>query len=154
MYRFARHALLLSFCTLFAGCAQMGGGGGSDSSSNSKLTTQAPTDTELAAYASRHNFPTTQPGDDLRVAALISHDRATLRLYNFSNEPLADVNVWVNHAWLQHVSGIGANGSVTIKTIDLYNAFGKNFSSQAEPVSRVQLEIGNRFYNAMGPVTE
>jgi len=77
-----------------------------------------------------------------------------LRLYNFSNNPLAQVDVWVNGAWMQHVRGIGASGSVIIKTADMYNAFGKNFASQSEPVTRVQLVIGDKFYNTMGPVTQ
>jgi hypothetical protein len=145
----ARHIFaILASCLFLAGCAQSGQDG------NSKLTAEAPTPTELAAYAARHKFPQTQPSDDLKVAALLSLDRTSIRIYNFSNEPLPEVDVWVNRAWLQHVRGIGANGSVTIKTADLYNAFGKNFSSQSEPVSKVQLEIDGRFYNAMGPVTE
>jgi hypothetical protein len=144
-----RHTLVILISSLFlAGCTQSGQDG------NAKLTAEAPTATELAAYAARHKYPQTQPSDDLKVAALISSDRTTLRLYNFSNEPLPEVDVWVNRAWLQHVRGIGANGSVTIKTSDLYNAFGKNFSSQSEPVSKVQLELDGKFFNAMGPVTQ
>ena len=130
------------------GCA------GSNNDGSAKMTAEALTPTELAAYAASHSFPTTAPSDELRVAAIISPDRTQLKLYNFSNAPLADVDVWVNGAWMQHVRGIGASGSVIIKTTDLYNAFGKNFAGQSEPVSRVQLGIGDKFYNTMGPVTQ
>jgi len=44
-------------------------------SDSAKMTAEAPTDTELAAYAASHQFPTTQPSDHLRVAAIISSDR-------------------------------------------------------------------------------
>jgi len=110
--------------------------------------------TELAAYAASHEYPATRPSNDLRVAALVNSDRSEIKIYNFTNDPLADVDVWVNSSWTQHVRGIGANGSVVVKTSDLYNHFGKSFAGQAEPVSRVQLNLAGSFYNVMGPVTE
>jgi hypothetical protein len=141
-----------------AGCALAGttilGCAASNKDGSSKMTADALTPTELAAYAASHHCPSTPASDDLRVAAVISPDRSELKLYNFSNAPLASVDVWVNGAWMQHVRGIGASGSVILKTTDLYNAFGKNFASQSEPVSKVQLGIGDKFYNAMGPVTQ
>lgn len=147
MRRLSRIAAGILLGTAAVGCESNGG-------ASAKLTAEALTPTELAAYAASHPFPTTQPSDHLRVAAIVNSNRTELKLYNFSNSPLADVDVWVNGAWCQHVRGIGASGSVIIKTSDLYNAFGKNFAGQSEPVSRVQLAIGDKFYNAMGPVTQ
>ncbi len=142
-----------TLAVILTGAALVGcGGAGHDGSA--KTTADALTPTELAAYAASHKIPTTPATDELRVAALISADRSTIRLYNFTSSPLAEIDVWVNGAWLQHVRGIGANNSVMVKTTDLYNAFGKNFASQSEPVTRVQLHIGGKFYNAMGPVTQ
>ncbi len=112
------------------------------------------TNTELAAYAASHPYPTTQPVQDLKVAALVSSDRATIRIYNFSDHPLGGINVWINGAYVIRVRGLTANGSVVIKTSDLYNAFGKTFASQNEPVSRVQLQAETGFYNVMGPVSQ
>ena len=131
-----------------AGCA------GPNQAGSAKMTADALSPTELAAYAARTPYPQTSPGNELRAAAIVSGDRSALKIYNFSNEPFAEVDVWVNGAWLQHVRGIGANGSVIVKTSDLYNAFGKNFSGQSEPMTKVQIRIGDRFYNAMGPVSE
>lgn len=146
MYRIGILSVAALLAVFAVGCAASG--------ENSKTTAQAPTDTELAAYAARTKYPDLQPTDDLRVAALISPDRSSVKIYNFTNQPLPNVDVWVNKAWLQHVDGIGANGSVIIKTADLYNAFGKTFASQSEPLTKVQLKIGDHFYNTMGPVAQ
>jgi hypothetical protein len=141
--------------TLLCGAALVGcnaGNGNADSSA--RMTAEAPTDTELAAYSASHPYPSTQPTQEIKVAAIASPDRSTIKLYNFSNQPLSEIDVWVNGSWLQHVRGLPANGSVVLKTTDLYNAFGKNFSSQKEPVSRVQLKSSTGFYDVMGPVAQ
>jgi len=147
------HRVLYAAIYLFAGISIFGCAE-SNRDTSSKMTADAMSPTELAAYAASHHYPSMPATDDLRVAAIVSPDRSELKLYNFSNAPLADVDVWVNGSWMQHVRGIGASGSVIIKTSNLYNAFGKNFAGQSEPVSRVQLRTGDKFYNAMGPVTQ
>ena len=141
---------VVASCLWLVGCASSD----SNQPDGNKMSAEAPTATEMAAYSASHPYPTTQARDDMRVAAIISTDRSMLRLYNFTNTPLADVEVWVNGAWCHHIRGVSANSSVVVRTTDLYNAFGKNFSSQSEPVSRVQIRIGSDFYNCMGPVTQ
>lgn len=120
----------------------------------SKSSAAPMTDTERAAYAASHAYPTSQPSSDLHLAALVSPDRSTLKIYNFSNKPLGEVDVWVNRTYLVHVRSLTPNGSVSIRTADLYNAFGKNFSSQADPMSSVQVLADGVFYNVWGPVTQ
>jgi hypothetical protein len=140
-----RFTLATLTAALLTGCAN---------SDTPKMTTDAAGPTELAAYAASHEFPATRPSNDLRVAALVSPDRSVIKIYNFTNDPLADVDVWVNGSFAQHIRGLGANGNVVVKTSDLYNHFGKSFASQSEPVSRVQIKVGDSLYNTMGPITE
>ncbi|HWE04791.1 MAG TPA: hypothetical protein VG326_20465 [Tepidisphaeraceae bacterium] len=144
----SRLAFILLCGAAVAGC------NGANSDSSAKMTAEAPTDTELAAYAASHPYPATQPAQEVKVAAIASPDRSTIKLYNFSNQPFSEIDVWVNGSWLQHVRGLPANGSIIIKSSDLYNAFGKNFASQKEPVSRVQLKTNGGFYDVMGPVAQ
>jgi len=151
IFRNARVAIVLLCGAALAGC-NAGNGGNGDGST--RLTAEAPTDTELAAYSASHPYPTTQPSQEIKVAAIASPDRNQIKLYNFSNHPFSEVDVWVNGSWLQHIRGLPANGSVIIKATDLYNAFGKNFAGQKEPVSRVQLKTSTGFYDVMGPVAQ
>jgi len=150
MLRLAKYTLVLAGASALAGCQSTDQQDGTAT----KLTAQAPTDTELAAYAASHPFPTSQTAEDSKLAAIASTDRQTIRLYNFTDKPYGDIDVWVNGSWVQHVSGLPANGSVIIKTIDLYDAFGKNFAGQKEPVARVQIRTENSVLNVLGPVTQ
>src|SRR4051794_26785610 len=82
-----------------------------NSGTSTKMTGQAPTPTEMAAYAGRHNYPSSPATDDLRIAAIVSTDKNSIRLYNFSNEPLGEVDVWVNGAFVHHIVALPAKGS-------------------------------------------
>lgn len=155
LYRAAKSTRFTVFaCLTLAGVINGGCAPTEKADTTAKQTVIAPSATELAAYAGSHTFPTTRPSDELRVAALVSSDRGSIHIYNFSNAPLPEVDVWVNGAWVQHVRGISGNGHVIIRTAELYNSFGKNFAGQAEPVTRVQFVVGDKFFNAMGPVTQ
>jgi len=148
MQYFTRSAWSILAMVALVGCQ------GPDTSPNSKMTDVAPTNTELAAYAGAHAFPTTRPTHETKVAAIISADRSALHLYNFGNEALSPVDVWVNRAYVVHLRGIPANGSVIVKTADLYNALGKSFASQSDPIGQVNLLTPTEFYNVMGPVAQ
>lgn len=146
--RLAKYALALAGAAALAGCQA------NEMADGNKQTAQAPTDTELAAYAAAHPFPSSQQAQDSKIAAIAAPDRASIRLYNFSDKPYSEVDVWVNGSWVQHVRGIPANGSVVINSVNLYNAFGKNFASQKEPIARVQIRTENGMLNAMGPIAQ
>ncbi|MDB5354360.1 MAG: hypothetical protein JWN24_813 [Phycisphaerales bacterium] len=154
------HYVLAAFAAAaIAGCASTNSDGGKTSATEpngpARMTAEAPTSTEMAAYAGAHVFPSNMtPSSDLRAAALVSADRNAIKVYNFSGEPLHDVEVWVNGAYVQRVQGIPASGSVTIRTINLYNGMGRNFASQSEPVSRVQVRDSRGLYNLLGPASE
>lgn len=149
MLGFKHYAASMVTALALVGCASP------DANENAgRLTAEAPTNTELAAYAASHPYPSTQPTETVNVAAIASPDRSSIKLYNFTNRSFQDAKVWVNGGWLFHVQGLPANGSVVLNTSDLYNAIGKSFASQKEPISRVQIETPHGFYNALGPVSQ
>ncbi len=146
-----RPTLVLAALTCMAGCAATG----QSSRNSAKMATAEPTSEQLAAYAGRHAFPSTQPAqDNLRAAAIISRDHKTLKVYNFSKEPIPESEVWINGAYVTQIPGVAPQSNVDISTKRAYNAFGQNFSETSEPVSRVQIKTDQGLYNALGPATE
>ena len=115
---------------------------------------QAMTDTNLAAYAGNAKYPQTQPRSDWRVAAIVSKDRKTIKIYNFEGQALRTVNLWVNGAYVQPIQGVPARGRTIIRTDKLYNALGDTFAKRAPEVSQVQLETRDGLYPLLGPATE
>ena len=147
-----RYSLIALTLLSIVGCGPKNSGG---AGSNEKMTAQAPTPTELAAYAGHATYPSSQQANnDLRAAAVVSPNRDAIKIYNFTAQPLRSVDVWINGAYVQHVAGIPPQGSVTVRSTDLYNGLGKSFASQQEPVSRVQVKTSDGFYNVMGPASE
>ena len=152
-----RHALaVLTVGMLVIGCA--GGGNRRQAASNATPTMDPPamamSDTSLAAHAGGATFPSERPSNDRRVAAIVSADRRTIKLYNFENEPIRAVNVWINGAYVQPLRTIPAHSKAPIRTEKLFNKDGYRFSNRGEEVTRVQLETSEGLFNAMGPATE
>lgn len=134
-----------------AGCAPQNDG----SSNSARATTQAPTVTELAAYAASRHFPTSAPSQaDLHVAAIVNRSTGIIKLYNFDAAAIRNIDVWVNQAFVLHVAALAPNASVEIKLADMYNAVGRNLASQNEPIRQVQLVIDGSVHNALGPASE
>src|SRR5689334_12377619 len=70
---------------------------------------------QLAAYAATAHYPAdAKPSTDLRAAALIDPKGDDVRVANLSDQPLRDVNVWMNGTFVHRVSVIPAHGSVTL----------------------------------------
>lgn len=144
-----RRSLCLLVLAGVAGCAS------SPQYNPNKVATASPNAAELAAYAGHAQYPTTQPGSsDLQAAAIISADRGAIKIYNFSREPLRNIDVWVNGSFVQHADGVAPQSSIVIRTNELYNGLGKSFVSQSEPVSRVQIESKGTLYNLWGPAAD
>src|SRR4051812_40457717 len=121
-----RYAFAILAAAAVAGCAGPNNGDTSKSAAaddhgpHDRMTAQAPTPTEMAAYAGAHVFPSNMTASsDLRAAALVSADRSAVKIYNFSTQPLHDVEVWVNGAYVERVDGIPASGSVTLRASNL-----------------------------------
>lgn len=108
--------------------------------------------TQLAAYSARAQFPTTQPQDLLRTAAIVNKDE--IKIYNFSNLPVGDSKVWVNRSYVYHIPGIAPQSKVVIKTKQLYDSMGNSLADQKADVSSVQLQTGDGFYNVLGPAMD
>ena len=115
---------------------------------------EAMSDTQLAAHAGNAKFPNTRPSDDRRLAAVVSRDRKTIKIYNFESNPIRAVNVWVNGSYVQPINGVAAQSKAVIRTDKLYNGLGNTFASRNEEVARVQIETQDGVYNVMGPATE
>src|SRR5690348_4381350 len=90
---------LLAAAGALIGCESM-------SPDSARVSAQAPTAPELAAFAGAHRYPATQPTQELKAAAIVNHDRGIIKIYNFTSRPLQNVNVWVNQAFVQHLNGI------------------------------------------------
>jgi hypothetical protein len=119
-----------------------------------RMANNAPTMPQLAAYAASHPFPTTEPSDHLRAAAIVNRSNGTIKIYNFSDRPIRDADIWVNKAFVQHVSGIAPNSSVVMPMNQLYDGLGQNFATVNAHVNTVQLQMSNEFYNLEGPASD
>ena len=115
---------------------------------------EAMADTQLAAYAGAAKYPQVRPRDDWKVAAIVSKDRKDIKIYNFEDQPLRTVNIWVNGSYVQPIQTIPAHGRTLIRTDKLFNAAGDTFAKRAPEVSQVQLETRDGLYNLLGPATE
>ena len=138
-----------------AGCGSNPFGPGDEA----RIVAQAPTDAELAAYAGSHKYPatqpTTQPAKELKAAAIVDRNRGVVKVYNFSDQPIQNADVWINHAYVEHLRGLApASAPVLIRFSDLYNSFGQRFSSQNEQVRTVQVEQNGELYSLLGPAAE
>jgi hypothetical protein len=155
MFRPTLSALLITL--LVAGCGGRARTQGRSAGANSALAdppAEAMSDTRLAAYAGNAKFPNVQPKDEWKVAAIVTPDRRTIKLYNFEGTALRSVNLWVNGAYVQPFQGVPAQGRAVVRTDKVFNAFGDTLAKRGEEVSRVQLETRDGLYNVLGPATE
>lgn len=116
---------------------------------------QGPTSAELAAYAGSHQYPQTETSrSDIRAAAIVNADHGVIKIYNFGTDAIRDADVWVNRAFVRHVSAIAPGSSATLHTSNLYNAVGQQFSAKGEHVNLVQIERDHALQTLMGPAAE
>jgi len=143
-----KQTILLAAAAALVGCESISG-------DNARVSAQAPTAPELAAYAGAHKYPATQPAKEMRSAAIVNRDRGVIKIYNFSNQPIQGADVWVNQSFVQHLNGIApASAPVVIRFSDLYNGLGQQFSSQNEQVRTVQIESNGNLYTLEGPAAD
>ena len=81
----------------------------------------------LATYAVREDnaYPeqlSPQPG--LRVHAVVARNGDWVKLYNFTGEPLRDVKVWVNGAYLAPLASLAVDQSATLRRGQFFNRHG------------------------------
>jgi exo-beta-1,3-glucanase (GH17 family) len=136
-----------------AGCASQAPS--EPASTQAQASEQGPTSPELAAYAGSHQYPQTETArSDIRAAAIVNADQGVIKIYNFGTDAIRDADVWVNRAYVRHVSAIAPGSSATLRTANLYNAVGQQFSARGEHVNLVQIERDHALQTLMGPVAE
>lgn len=132
---------------LIVGCS-------SDNSTSSNASGAAgPTDTERAAYAASVHFPSEAPMTS-EIAAVSMPAEHAVKLYNFSTRPLRNVNVWINQAFVMHLNGIPARGSVTLNTANFYNALGSSLVKENQGIRQIVINSDEGVYSVMGPLSE
>ena len=62
--------------------------------------------------------------------------------------------MWVNGAYVVHVDTIPARGITTLQRENFYNRDGISLARANGSTNKVQLEVGDKFYNLEGPVFE
>jgi hypothetical protein len=102
---------------------------------------------QLAAYAATARYPAdAKPSSDLRAAALIDPKGDEIRIANLSDQPLRDVNVWINGTFVHKVSVIPAHGTVTVDRKEFYDPSGKSMAQLNAMVHRVEIQSGDHLY--------
>ena len=148
MLRKSLAILAVSAVAGLAGCAST-----SESGSSGAIQEQlAPT--QLAAFSAKAAYPATQPMQSFASAAIVSKDKGTIKIYNFTDKPVGDSKVWVNHSYVYHIFGIAPQSKVVVNIKDLYDSLGNSFAAQKDDVSTVQLQTDHGFYNIEGPAME
>lgn len=112
---------------------------------------------QMAAYAAseQNQYPRNlDASTDRALAAVVNHDRNTIRIYNYSGEVLTDAKLWVNQAFIHRLDSIPANSSVTISFSGLYDNTGKTFAAAKAPITSVEIQAGDNLYTVLGPAYE
>ena len=102
---------------------------------------------QLAAYAATAHYPAdAKPSNDLRAAALIDAKGDEIKVANLSDQPMRDVNVWINGTFVHKVSVIPAHGSTNVDRKEFYDASGKSMAQLNAMVHRVEIQSGDHLY--------
>ena len=143
---------LITLC-LFAG--SIAGCAGSAEFNPVGQNTKAMTAPQLAAWAARAEYPSdAQPGGELKMAAIVDAGDKSVKVYNFTGQPVRDVRLWVNKAFVAKIEGIPAQSKAEVKFDRLYDGMGNTFTSHKTDVSLAQVEMDGRVYDLLGPGTE
>lgn len=133
----------------------LAGCGGKPRSVSEDETGLPRTPTELAAFAGHAQYPMDAvPLNTGRIAAHVSDNGNELRIYNYGNENLRDVRVWVNRSYVKPIGGIAPQSRVIIRTDEIYNGLGHTLAARKERATLVQLQSADGVYSVMGPVVE
>lgn len=109
---------------------------------------------QLAAYAASAELPQGEASDDLRAAAVVNRESNNLKIYNFSNRALRNVDVWVNGSFVGKVSNIPANGSAMVPRSAFYDSSGRSLAQENTMINSVQIVDDDKLYNLQGPAVE
>lgn len=145
-----RRTMVLLALAAVAGCSAVG-----DFNPVGQGAEKDMTPTQLAAFAATAKYPDTQPSSALKVAAIINHEKGTIKVYNFTGQAVHNAKVWVNKAYVAKIDGIAPQNKATVDLDKLYGPFGNNFASQKDtPISSVQLQTDEGLFDVEGPAQE
>jgi len=105
---------------------------------------------QLAAYAASTPYPhDTKIEESHRAAALIDPKSDTVEVLNFSDQPMRDVNVWVNGTFVRKVDVIAPHGTRTVTANQLYDASGHTLAALKSTPTKVELQADDRLWGLM-----
>jgi hypothetical protein len=138
------NVIAIVLATLVAGCAGKGTGLAVAPLPNEQA--------ELTAYAAGARFPEgTQASDDVKVTAVVDRSERTIAIRNFGDDELKDLEVWVDGKYVRRLPALAARAGVVLHFGQFYDAAGETLAAGNGTVARVQLKVGDRLLNAMGP---
>jgi hypothetical protein len=118
---------------------------------------QASQEAQLAAFAAaeQNQFPRdAQASDDFHAAAVVDRDKQSIRIFNYTNEPISNAKLWVNQSYVRQIDTLPANGSTRVSFSELYNNNAQTFIAARAPITSIQLQTGDRLHNVLGPAYE
>ena len=107
---------------------------------------------QLAAYAATSRYPADAKAKTANIAVLQKND--SIRLINFTNQPVRDANVWINGTFVQRVDVIPPNGSVRLSKARFFDNSGRALTTTQVGTDQVTVQEGDMLYSTMGPVAE
>jgi hypothetical protein len=103
---------------------------------------------QLAAFAATAKYPSDlRPSNDINAAALVNPKNDAIKIVNTSDQPMRDVNVWVNGTFVHKVNVIPPHGAASMDRSDFFDASGQNMTKLNAGVSRVELQSGDHLYS-------
>lgn len=160
-----RYAILVLVSGVAIGCQGSGNnqpaGGGTNPNESPAPTTSPsagmPSDmnAERAAYAARATYPVGQATNDLHLTAMVNRSRSDqIRIINPTDRTIDNASVWVNGKYVTYLAHIPAQSVVKLSRDDFYDNAGHRLSSGNTPANQIQVEVGDRLFNVMGPAFE
>jgi len=111
--------------------------------------------TELAAYAATAQYPGSGLNDqNPQLGALIEGQDGPIKIINFSNQPLNNVDVWINQSYVYQAQSVAPHATLTIPRNLFYNRSGQSLNNTNTTITSVSLQTGNRVNKVLGPVQE
>jgi len=109
--------------------------------------------TQMAAFAAQSQYPNKQ-AEDSQLTALINRKDGQIKIINPTNQAMTDAKVWANGSFVARVDSIPARGQLTLSRERFYDKNGISLARSNNPITRVQVESGDRFLNLQGPAME
>ena len=110
---------------------------------------------QFAAYAATAKYPTDmKASDDFKAIALINPGNESVKLVNYSDEPIRNANVWVNGTFVYKVGTIPSHGAVVVDRDQFYDGTGDTMQRLNATASRVEIQSGDHLYTLGSARTE